>query len=65
MGRINLVIPNELENKLRVEITKQYGLKKGNIQRSMEEAIRMWIEANQKKRSDAAKKAWDTRREKE
>lgn len=43
MGRINIIIPDDLENKLRREIAKRFGLRKGNIQRAMEEAIGMWI----------------------
>jgi len=50
MGRINLVIPDELENRLRKEIAKQFGLKKGNIQKAMEEAIELWIDSHQKRK---------------
>lgn len=48
MGRINIVIPDDLENKLRREIAKRFGVRKGNIQRAMEEAIGMWIKKDEK-----------------
>lgn len=48
MGRINIIIPDDLENKLRREIAKRFGLRKGNIQRAMEEAIKMWIKKDEK-----------------
>ena len=38
-------------------------MKKGNISIAIEEAIRQWIEFQRRKRSEAAKKAWKTRRE--
>jgi len=65
MGRLDVIIPDALEEEFRQEIMKEKGMKKGNLSKSVEEAIRIWIETNQKKRSDAAKKAWETRRKKE
>jgi regulator of replication initiation timing len=49
MARINLYIPDELENEFRTMIFQKYGLKKGNIAKAIEEAINLWIE-NEKKR---------------
>jgi hypothetical protein len=62
MGRINFVIPDEIEDKFRQEVYKSKGMKKGNISKAIEEAILLWMHTEQKKRSNAAKKAWDTRR---
>jgi len=39
------------------------GFKKGNISLAVEEALRAWILKNQTKRSEAAKKAWEKRKE--
>jgi hypothetical protein len=64
MGRINVVLPDEIEDNFRKEVAKSKGLKKGNIGKAIEEALILWIDAGQKKRSEAAKKAWKTRREK-
>jgi Arc/MetJ-type ribon-helix-helix transcriptional regulator len=63
MGRIQVVLPDELEKELREEIFKGLGMKKGNMSLAIEEAIRMWIGTQRTKRSEAAKKAWKTRKE--
>lgn len=62
MGRLNVVISDELEEEFRQEVAKEKGMKKGNLSKSVVEAIKMWIDSNQKKRREAAKKAWETRR---
>jgi len=65
MGAIKVILSDELEQKFRDEVFKSKGMKKGNITIAIEEAINMWIEDQQQKRSNAAKKAWDTRKKKE
>ena len=65
MGTIKVILSDELEQKFREEIFKSKGMKKGNISIAVEEAIEMWIESEQKKRSNATKKAWETRRKKD
>jgi hypothetical protein len=62
MGAIKVILPGELEEKFRNEVFKSKGMKKGNITLAIEEAINMWIDAQQERRSDAAKKAWKTRK---
>ena len=62
MGAIKVILSDELEEKFRNEVFKSKGMKKGNITIAIEEAINMWIEDQQQKRSDAAKKAWKTRK---
>jgi hypothetical protein len=62
MGTIKVILPNELELEFRDEVYKQLGMKKGNLTIAIEEAIRNWIDTRQDKRSDAAKKAWKTRK---
>ncbi len=62
MGRIDIVIPDELEKEFREEVSKSLGMKKGNISLAIEDAIKAWMDANKKKRSDAAKKAWEKRK---
>jgi hypothetical protein len=62
MGAIKVILSDELEQKFRDEVFKSKGMKKGNITIVIEEAINMWIEAQQEKRSEAAKKAWKTRK---
>lgn len=63
MGAIKVILSDELEQKFRDEVFKSKGMKKGNITIAIEEAINMWIEDQQRKRSAAAKKAWKTRKE--
>jgi len=62
MGRIDIVISDESEKALREEVFKGMGMKKGNISLAVEEAIKMWIDSQRAKRSNAAKKAWTTRK---
>jgi len=64
MGAIKVILPDELEEEFRSEVFKSKGMKKGNLTLAIEEAIKMWIDFQQKKRSEAAKKAWETRKKK-
>lgn len=41
--RINSTIDSKLEKKFRETVYKTHGLKKGNIQEALEEAINDWI----------------------
>jgi metal-responsive CopG/Arc/MetJ family transcriptional regulator len=59
---IKVILPEDLEEEFRNEVFKSKGMKKGNLTEAIEEAIKMWIESEKQKRSNAAKKAWDTRR---
>lgn len=62
MARIDVVLSDEVEKEFREEIAKSLGMKKGNISIAIEEAIKLWMHTRQDKRSNAAKKAWDTRK---
>ena len=42
--KLNLVISIELEQQFRETIFKKYGMKRGNITKAIEEAIKDWIE---------------------
>jgi len=64
MGRMDVIIADDLETKFRQEVFKSIGMKKGNISLAIEEAIKLWIESRSKKRSEASKRAWEKRREK-
>jgi hypothetical protein len=41
--RLNLTISESLEHEFRETVFKRYGLHKGDIQRAVEEAIKLWI----------------------
>jgi hypothetical protein len=41
--RVNLTMSESLEREFRETVFKRYGLHKGDIQRAVEEAIKLWI----------------------
>ena len=43
MGRLDIVIPDELEKELRIEIVNRLGGKKGDMSKAIAEAITQWI----------------------
>ncbi len=43
MGKLTLTLNDELEKKFRDEVYKRLGMKKGNMQLAIEEAIENWI----------------------
>jgi hypothetical protein len=43
MGRIDVVLPDDIEEKLRKEITKKSGYKKGALSSAVREAIENWL----------------------
>jgi hypothetical protein len=49
MGRIQVVLDDAREQKLKEVIFKTKGMKKGNISEAVEEAIDLWIERQMKK----------------
>ena len=45
MGKMNIVLDDELEERFRKAIFERKGMKKGNISHALEEAIDQWIKA--------------------
>jgi len=43
MGKINLIIKDEIDKKFRETVFKRKGMKKGNLTEALEEAIMIWI----------------------
>lgn len=43
MGRLDLNIADELEEKFRAKVYQRKGMKKGNLTESLEEAIVLWM----------------------
>jgi len=50
MGRIDITLPSNLEQRFRQEVFKRYGMKKGNITLAIQEAIEQWIGKGEKKK---------------
>jgi len=48
MGRIDVVLPDNLEKQLRETVFKRRGMKKGNIKEAVQEAVILWIEQGDK-----------------
>lgn len=49
MGKMNIVLEDNLEEKFRRAVFESKGMKKGNISESIREAIEMWIDAKSRK----------------
>lgn len=43
MGKMNIVLDDETEQKFREAVFKRKGMKKGNISEALEEAIKQWM----------------------
>jgi hypothetical protein len=62
VGRIDVILPEDLEEEFRTAVAKELGMRRGNLTLAMQEAIRLWIETRHEKRSELAKKAWESRK---
>jgi len=49
VGRIDVVLPDDLEKKLREAVFQRKGLKRGNIKEAMSEAVILWINEGEKR----------------
>jgi hypothetical protein len=45
MAALNIHISDELYQKLKLEIVKRYGGKKGDLKMAIEEAIKLWLKS--------------------
>ena len=52
MGKVTLVLDNKLEERFRDAIYKSKGMKRGNIQSAIEEAVELWIEKQEKRKNE-------------
>jgi hypothetical protein len=50
MGRMDIILPDHLEQRFRGEVFKRLGMKRGNITLAVREAIEQWIEKGDKKK---------------
>ena len=54
MGRIDAVVSDELEKRLRLKALEKFGGKKGSLTLALEDAIRVWV--REKSSNEARKK---------
>ena len=45
MGRMQIVIPDDVEDKLRKKAFAEFGLKKGSISKAVKKAIENWLKS--------------------
>ena len=43
MGRISVILSDEVERKLRLKTVEEYGGRKGDLTKAVEEAIKTWV----------------------
>jgi hypothetical protein len=43
VGRMQIVLPDDLEKKLREKAFEKYGLAKGSISKAVEDSIKKWL----------------------
>jgi metal-responsive CopG/Arc/MetJ family transcriptional regulator len=48
MVRIDVNLPDDLVKELRQEVLNQFGGKKGDLTKAIEEAIRFWLKSKKK-----------------
>ncbi|MGD0802786.1 MAG: ribbon-helix-helix domain-containing protein [Candidatus Bathyarchaeia archaeon] len=47
MGRINVELSDDIEKKLRFKTIEEFGGKKGDLSRAIEEAVKKWVTPEQ------------------
>ena len=47
-ARLYLTIPEDLDRKFRDEISKRLGMRRGNLQIAIEEAIELWLKSKKR-----------------
>jgi len=56
MGRIDLILPDDLEKKFRQEVANRLGMKRGNLKKAGIQAIQLWIESGSKEKGGIRRK---------
>jgi hypothetical protein len=44
MAKLTIVLPDEIDKKLRVKVAQKYGGKKGALGDAISEAVKLWLE---------------------
>jgi hypothetical protein len=45
MGRLYIILSDQVERRLRLEIVKRFGGKKGDLSNAIEESVKMWLDS--------------------
>lgn len=51
MGRLNVDLPDDLEERFRNEVGRRFGAKKGNLKKAFKEAVELWMKTSKDKSS--------------
>jgi hypothetical protein len=52
VGKMNIVIENDIEERFRRTVANSKGFKKGNISIALQEAMELWIKEQRRKSKD-------------
>jgi hypothetical protein len=55
MGRIDIILPDDMEKKLRMEVGRRMGAKRGALTDALKEAIYSWINQEVQRRVNGEK----------
>jgi hypothetical protein len=44
LGRLYIILSDPIERRLRLEIVKRFGGKKGDLSNAIEESVKMWLD---------------------
>jgi hypothetical protein len=56
MGKMNIILSDDTEDRFRKAVSSSKGMKKGNISIAIEEAIDLWIEEQKRKEHNDRKR---------
>jgi len=52
LGRLYIILSDQLERRLRLEIVKRFGGKKGDLSNAIEESVKMWLDKSPDSRTN-------------
>lgn len=57
MGKLNINVKRDVDDRFRTEVFKRKGFKKGNLKEAVEEAMILWIATSEKPNKEEAKES--------
>ena len=51
MGRLYVIVSDELEDRFRKEAGRRFGAKKGSVKKALREALELWVKTSKHKNS--------------